>query len=368
MIHLKRVRKAYHYSALLVLALTLVTCSEEIERQDDLTPEESLKKGVYISGVGRNKDGNPVATYWINDEPVNLAAYHPNGVVYNSAAFGMTLSGNDLYVCGVLYTSQGDFAVYWKNGVPVMLTPGNAQASAIAVVGDDVYITGAVAIGNGYSHGVLWKNGVASYLTEGTNYSSATSIIVSGGNVYVGGNIVEDNKTYATYWKNGTPHVLTPGEAFAYVQTLALDGEAIYAAGPDPTESGTYTSKYWKNGQVVNLTDGPSDAEVIAICVRGGDVYVAGKRQLQIGVRWELVVWKNNNVISTTPMDVFDLEIAAIATAQDDVIVTGGIAFSHGNSSGHGDAVVWTNGEALTLPQGSDGVNGYGATSIVVND
>src|SRR4026207_974355 len=110
MIHFKRVRKAYHYSALLVLALTLLTCSEEVEPQDDPTPEEILKKGVYISGVSRNKDGNPVATYWINNEPVNLAAYHPNAVVYTSSAFGMTLSGNDIYVCGVLDTSQGPFA------------------------------------------------------------------------------------------------------------------------------------------------------------------------------------------------------------------------------------------------------------------
>jgi len=252
--------------------------------------------------------------------------------------------------------------------VPVLLSPGNSLASAITVVGDDVYVAGAIAIGNGYSYGVIWKNGIANYLTDGSTYSSATTIMVSGANVYVGGNIVEDNKTYATYWKNGTPHVLTSGEAFAYVQTLALDGETIYAAGPDPTESGTYTSKYWKNDQVVNLTDGPSDAEVIAVYLKGGDVYVAGKRQLQIGARWELVVWKNNNVISTTPMDVFDLEIAAIATAQDDVIVAGGVAFSHGNSTGHGDAIVWTNGEPLTLSKGSDGINGYGATSIIVNE
>ena len=61
--------------------------------------------------------------------------------------------------------------MYWKNGVPTMLTDGkyNTFISDITVVGSDVYITGDYATPTGYFSAAYWKNGNAVVLTDGIN-------------------------------------------------------------------------------------------------------------------------------------------------------------------------------------------------------
>jgi len=78
----------------------------------------------------------------------------------------IAVSGNDVYVGGTTY-GQGR-AVYWKNGVEVDL-PGGYTVNGIAVVGSDVYAVGN-ANGNSYSQGdyaVYWTNGVVDTLGIG---------------------------------------------------------------------------------------------------------------------------------------------------------------------------------------------------------
>jgi hypothetical protein len=50
-------------------------------------------------------------------------------------------------------------AVYWKNGIPVILA-GNANAKGIVVIDNDVYVAGNL----GYHYGVYWKNGIVDTL------------------------------------------------------------------------------------------------------------------------------------------------------------------------------------------------------------
>ena len=135
---------------------------------------------------------------------------------------------------------------------------------------------------------------------------------------------IQDGKTYATYWKNGNPQLLTSGDNFAQVESLAIAGNTVYAAG---REHGNDVGKYWKDGQVVNLTDGSSQVIISAVYTKGHDVYVAGRRRN--GDSWELVVWKNNNIIFTTPapMNAFDIQIHAVSELQNTVLVTGSVIF-----------------------------------------
>jgi len=365
MIHSKGVRITYLYLPVLLLALTLFSCFEEVKisPSSDPPPKGKNEKGLYIGGTAMNENGVAVASYWKNGVPINLSATYPDAVFYNSQGFGMAMSGNDVYVCGVLYTSKDNIPVYWKNGVPVILTPGTGQATGIAVVGNSVYVSGVLRADNGNNYGVVWKNGNISYLTQGATYSSANTLLVSGQTVHVGGYTYQDDKTYATYWKNGNPQLLTSGDNFAQVESLAIAGNTVYAAG---REHGNDVGKYWKDGQVVNLTDGSSQVIISAVYTKGHDVYVAGRRRN--GDASELVVWKNNNIIITTPapMNAFDIQIQAVSVSQSDVLVTGSVIFRNENSSVYTHATLWTNGEPQTLAQGADGINGYYANSIVV--
>lgn len=367
MIHSKGVRNTYLYLPVLLLALTLFSCFEEVKMSpsSDPPPKGKNEKGLYIGGTAMNENGVAVASYWKNGAPTNLSATYPDAVFYNSVGFGMAMSGNDIYVCGVLYTSKGNIPTYWKNGVPVILTPGTGQATGIDVVGNNVYVSGVLQADDGSHYGVVWKNGVISYLTQGAVYSVANALVVSGQNVHVGGYITQDGKTYATVWKNGTPTFLTAGDNFAHVQSLAISGNTVYAAG---RELGTDVGMYWKNAQVVNLTDGSSQVTISAVCTKGHDVYVAGRRRN--GDASELVVWKNNNVIITTPapMNSFDIQIQAVSVYQSTVLVTGLVIYRNENSSIYTNATLWTNGEPETLAQGADGINGYFANSIVVKN
>jgi hypothetical protein len=363
MMHSKGVRNSYLYISVLFSALTMFSCLDEVKMSPSTDPPPRGKdnKGIYISGTGKDTNGGVVATYWKNGVPTNLFATYPDAVVYNSSGFGMTISGNDIYVCGILYTSKGNYPIFWKNGHPTVLGPGNGEATAISVIGNVVYVSGIVSDDNGFNYGVVWKNGVISYLTEGEIYSSATTLVVSGQNVYVGGYLVQDGKTFAAYWKNGTVRLLTSGDNFANVQSLAIAGSTVYAAG---IELGNDAGKYWKNGEVVNLTDGSVKVMVSALYTSGSNVFAAGKRQT--GEMWEMVVWKNGNIVNATPMTAFDIQIQNIISTHSDVLVTGTVIFRNENSSIYTDATLWTNGEPETLPMGSDGLNGYFANSIAV--
>jgi len=366
MIYSKGVRYTYLYLPVLLLALTLFSCFEEVKMplSSDPPPKGKNEKGLYIGGTAMNENGVAVASYWKNGVPINLSATYPDAVVYNSVGFGMAMSGNDVYVCGVLYTSKGNIPLYWKNEQPIILTPGTGQATGIAVVGNNVYVSGVLQSDNGSNYGVVWNNGVISYLTQGLTYSYANTLVVSGQNVHVGGYIYQDGKTYATYWKNGNPLFLTTGDNFAHVESLAIAGNTVYAAG---RELGNDVGKYWKDGQVVNLTDASSSQVIISVVyTKGHDVYAAGKRRN--GASWDFVAWKNNNIIFSTPMDGIDIQISGLSVVQDNVIATGNVAYAHPNSSVYAHATVWKNGVPEMLAQGADDINVYFANSIVVKN
>ncbi|HWD90228.1 MAG TPA: hypothetical protein VG367_19000 [Mucilaginibacter sp.] len=196
------------------------------------------RHNVYVGGFINNFQ----AAYWKNGVVTSLA----NDAVTNSIA----VEGNNVYAAGLIFdpTISNDEAVYWTNGTAkeciVSSVNDNSRASAIAVSGGDVYITGYA---NG---GKYWKNGIETDLNNG-GYCYPSAIAVIGSDVYLAGDVdspAPSPVSTATFWKNGTALSLTRSTSLAHANAIALDRSDVYIAGQDDGNA-----VYWKNGSEVTL-------------------------------------------------------------------------------------------------------------------
>jgi len=251
---------------------------------------------VYVAG--ENNNGNLRAVYWKNGVPVVLT----NGT--NAAlANSIYVVGNDIYVGGYeLYNNDANFPIakYWKNGVAVSLTnaPGYIGiVNSIYVVGSDVYAAGFKAkTFGGFQVATYWKNGIAVPLNDSTTtIASAQSIFVKGNDVYVCGKEQSQSGVFggtpvARYWKNGIPVSLTDGSQNAGAWSIFVNGSDVYTAGYEYSGSTAYSiAKFWKNSTPVSLSDGTKYGNAYSIFVVGSDIYVAGG----LGDYFDAMCWKN---------------------------------------------------------------------------
>ena len=165
---------------------------------------------VYIAGYLDYK-----AVYWKNGNIIHLPV---DTFLYTySNANAICINNKDVYVAGTLnLNAQSNpqyesIATYWKNDKPFRLTRDTGSvANSITVVGNDIYVAGAIySIADGF-RAAYWKNGKLFILSS--IYSVANAIAVNGTDVFIAGNI---NATHATYWKNGIPTSLGDGQANA---------------------------------------------------------------------------------------------------------------------------------------------------------
>ncbi|MGZ3929177.1 MAG: IPT/TIG domain-containing protein [Mucilaginibacter sp.] len=176
---------------------------------------------------------------------------------------GMAVNGSgDVYVAGARYLGNSTIlkATYWKNGAPVDLTDGitsgSARATAVFVSGTDVYVAGTEEIlsGGGIVNRAprLWKNGVSVPLNTPANsiFNNVTSILVSGSDVYVGG---QYNGAGAV-WKNGA---LINTSAYSVAESVSsiflFNNTDLYITG---ASSSSGNNCYWKNGNFVEMDPG----------------------------------------------------------------------------------------------------------------
>jgi len=291
-------------------------------KKSDNIPSFTPGLNVYMAG-----ESNGAAVYWKNGQQVNLAnngisksiavvgqdiyiagqtaqsiqgktsllaTVWKNGIQQNltnsgsATAYGIGITGNDVYAIGSIVDSPGVRAVFWKNGIQVNLAPlSEGYADAIGFSGTDIYVAGI--LGNTRDTAVYWKNGIITpylsisddglhsgmsfsgadlysvgkfggkaifyknrqitYLENNYNtYSAATGITIIGSDVYISGLIFDPiGNINAVYWKNGALTILEKKYDSAIANGIAVAGNDVYVIGT-VHENSTYTPVYWKNG------------------------------------------------------------------------------------------------------------------------
>lgn len=336
------------YFLLILLIVSFTSCKKNVNNN----PNGPL---VYISGYGQH-----APFYWKNGVITYLPMKSPAGFAIASSIF---VSDSNVYLAGTDYSGNAINAVYWNNGIEYTLTDLpeviRSFTSSIFVSGTDVYVSGYELTKDSLGTAVYWKNGVPVNLTPVvppyptpptppvitigryllSGYAMASSIYVSNGDIYVGGY----NQFFkAAYWKNGLVTQLADTNLISNVSSMFISGNDIYAAGWL-----TDSAVYWKNGMVTYLYDGlPSQA--FSIFVSGNDVYVSG------GEDGVARYWKNG--ISTL-LQSGNTIASSIFVLGDDVYVAGG-------KNSHPE--FWKNGTITNLPVGTSAYPV--ATSIYVTN
>jgi glutamate synthase domain-containing protein 3 len=256
----------------------------------------------------------------------------------------------NVYVAG---NSGGDTAIYWKNGQRVTLNPGNnSYSAAIAVSGGNVYVAGQMSSpvpGGGYLF-VYWQNEQLNVFsaygsTSGPNYidGRATNgigitngIAVSGSDVYV---LANGNG----YWKNGQ---LVIFEDY-YNHTTLVDstyvgyGTGIAVSGSDVYISGQYIGfvNDLPYSETAAYRKNEQHYELLPNSAVTAGIALSGSDVYVAGYTSgdSAVYWKNGQLVVLSPH--------AIATG---IAVSGGNVYVSGYTSGN-TAVYWKNGQQITL-------------------
>lgn len=291
-------------------------------------------EGLYLS-FNDNAAGPTYATYWNNGKTIKLT----DGKTF-AQALDITVSGNDVYVCGEVYNKAGEpVATYWKNGKPFPLANGKtySRALAMAVSGFNVHV-----IGNNGGVAMYWKNGVGTAMGEET---TLTDIFVAGTDVYISGYRPDANGDYvATYWKNGKAIKLAAAQPGAEANGIAVSGNNVYVAGKGYNQTREEIALYWKNGKETRLAKGTSAK---AVSISGNDVYFAGFERNAEGANIA-VVWKNG-VPARLSSSKGGAGVSNLAVLGQDVYVVGYL---------EGNATYWKNGKATFLPNVIGGITG----------
>jgi len=224
-------------------------------------------KDVYVAGNGE-KPGPGVRNhlqprYWKNGQEILLPQpAGPNGYEGEASVTSMSVIDNDVYIIGRdMYTP-----VYWKNGHLVEAISNDLQrVVSICQLNGDAYIVGAKD-----NRAAYWKNGQTTVLTS--EESLATAIAIDGKDVYVTGVIggYERKNLYpgygnggvGVYWKNGEVYPLEGSSP--YPQYIAVSGSDVYIVGFEQDKASG--NRFWKNGKI---TESAVDPEFLFAAQKG---------------------------------------------------------------------------------------------------
>ncbi len=344
----------------LLIGVAISTSSCKSDPGSIFKDGHSGKPIVLVAGYSGTSGTNHVAKYWMDGQETILS----NGS-NDAYAHSIFVSGSDVYIAGSESTPESGTPVYWQNNTEIKLPIKSAYgtANSICISGSDTYIAGSDS-----SWAVYWKNGVEIILEETYDSgSSASAVCVSGNDVYIAG-----TRGYnAVYWKNGSAVSLTgynvPTQHVRVNGISVLNGEVYvvgyvnYAGSPFP-----YLN-YWAKGVATDLNTGydltsPNNnyGQVCAVCTSGSDLYVAGMVETTNQMVNNAVYWKNGveTVLTGSTANTF---ACSICINRNDVYVAG---YEY-NTGQPRSAVYWKNGTEVKL---SDGTNETIATSIFVKD
>jgi hypothetical protein len=159
-------------------------------------------KDIYVTGYEGNK-----AKYWKNGwSGYNLS---PDSVS-RSWAYAICASGNDIYIALVEESATGvSSLILWKNGIRKVLgtSTHGAYVGSISITNNDVYVCGDIADAVGYK-ARYWKNGIETVISDPQGNDGANGMCIFRNDVYVVGVDYTRSTCVAKYWKNGTEHKL----------------------------------------------------------------------------------------------------------------------------------------------------------------
>ncbi len=285
-----------------------------------------------------------------------------------------SVSGNvNIYATGYQYSLGVVTLKYWKNGIAVTLpcqaSPKDASSlttSSIVVSGGDVYVCGNDFNDlKNFSLATYWKNGSRIAIGDNSGNTYANSIAVSGTDVYVAGYETRFDPntnlsyTYAVYWKNGNPVILGDTVSASYANSIVVSGNDIYVGGTISFGNGAYpVATYWKNGTQIALTDTSVHSDVTSILVSGSDIYPAW---VESNYSNSPVIYGTNGMAIPLEGDPGPFSVSSIAASGNDIYITGNLI----NLYGPYYATYWKNGSQIKL---TDGGGGYSyATSVAIS-
>lgn len=344
------------------LVLPLVGLGLQVGCGGGSASQGGLGANVYVVGYESNGQTD-VATCWKNGTPIVLS----DGV-HAARAYGITVSGGDVFICGTDRKGAGAAAaVYWKNGQEVSLTDGTRPAVAIgiAVSGGHVYAVGYedAPSSPGFGVATLWVDGVPTALTDGTQMAQANAVAVAGSDVYIAGweyqtHLINPTTYYtvsqAVCWKNGVKTTLTDAANGGGAFGIAVLGTDVYVCGNEFLNRVGVT-KIWKNGVPITLTDGTRNANALAIALDGDSFRVAGFQSVPGGT--EATLWSN-----TMPAILSSGQASTVANSLALSSVDGSVyaAGAVDGPNGVPIAIYWAGDRLMDLTDGTRSAQAFG--------
>lgn len=318
-------------TVLVVAGNASATCQITVQRREP-------QKNVYVAGY--QKIGSvKVATLWKNGEPIRLS----DGTA-NAEANSVYVVGDDVYVAGYAIYGSSPLAIVWKNGDPIPVSYRNSYAESVFVYNNQIYTAGREYIRMYVA--TSWKGLEATGLADRLSYGM--SVFVENGNVYIGG-----RESGAMIWENGTPMTLKmpAGTTSSRIESVCASKGNVYGVGSIYSENNV--AMVWKNGDPIMLTDGKTSAGAESVFVAGDDVYVAGFDTYEPG-RLLAMLWKNGEPIRLTD-GTSSAYAWSVYVADNQVYVAGHEQINKKYFA----ALLWVDGVAVRLTDGSTDAEAY---------
>jgi len=370
--------KAYSYLTIIgLLSACLLSCKKDSKPKTGTTSTTGTTgKTDTIGKVDTVRNAPPAGVYLVGTIAYNATIWRVGAVpitlsAKNSGAAAFTTQGKDIYTAGYDFLDGKTIACYWKNNNIIRLTFGgesSASATAIAVQGNDVYVTAGLINATEYTVAQIaycYKNGVGTVLPSPANYTYATGVVVKGNDVYVSGYYInsvtgEDYYVHACYWKNGVLNILDSTENRSTANGIAVTNNSdVYVVGSNlgsPNFRGKNNTNdpqravCWKNGTPATLPTNLGPGSAAAITIKGNDVYIAGTAGRSSDTT-NAVYWKNGSLIVIPDAK----NASAIAVSGNDVYVTGGKQVTGTTDVYPG---CWKNGAVISVQAYSSFYNG----------
>jgi hypothetical protein len=314
------------FGVFLLVIFTAAGCGKD----DEPALIDGIPSDVYISGSSDVGAAKWAATYWKNEERIELedgevesfankvmfyddhvygvGKVFPNQAVYwmdgeriNLDSWGNSATAHDIlfkdgkmYIMGEAQINQAQTPVYWIDGqMTACETNGNARGFTVS--GGDIFIVGHRFI-NGEVYAGYWENGVWNKIGEAGSRGNGISI-TAGKFIICGQSTIEESENLvATLWENGSVIHLSMEASFAF--DIKVHSGVTYVVGFEVTSDGFHDKAIvWKNGIATYLSEPIENADSQAISVeinQKGEVYVLGRYYEPEGVR--TILWKDNKL------------------------------------------------------------------------